>query len=226
MNRILILVEGPTEEAFIKHVLNPYFLSKNIWLIPTIITTKRVKRGPDFKGGIPGYDKVKNELKKLLNDSSAALITTMFDYYGLPSSFPGREKPIGSNPLEKVQYVENSFAHDVNHTRFLPYLSLHEFETLLFSDPAMIAKSMIKPKLDQNIISIRESFDSPEDINDNPHTAPSKRLTRIFPQYDKIFYGRLIAERIGLDRIRNECFHFDKWVRSIESIDSACTVSG
>jgi len=226
MNRILVLVEGPTEEAFIKYVLRPYFSSKNIWLIPIVITTKKVKRGPDFKGGIPGYDKVKNELRRLLNDSAATLITTMFDYYGLPSSFPGREKPIGSNPLEKVQYVEKSFAHDVNHTRFLPYLSLHEFEALLFSDPAMIAKSMIKPESGPNIISIRQSFNSPEDINDNPRTAPSKRLTSIFPQYDKIFYGRLIAERIGLDRIRTECSHFDKWVRSIESIDNAHTVSG
>lgn len=83
--KIIILVEGQTEERFAKGILAPYLLTKKIVLAVTILNTKTVKDGANFKGGIINYDKVKNDLTRLFHDSSAKLVTTMFDYYGLPN---------------------------------------------------------------------------------------------------------------------------------------------
>ncbi len=62
--------------------------------------------------------------------------------------------------------------------------------------------------------AIRNLFASPEEINDNPETAPSKRISDHFPRYNKVFYGRLIAQNIDIQTIRSECPHFDEWVAS------------
>lgn len=218
MQRILILVEGQTEEAFIKHVLAPHFFTRNTYLIPTIITTKRVKRGADFKGGVPSYERVKKEIQRLLHDSQAVFVTTMIDYYQLPHSFPGRKEPEGKTPYEKVEYVEKAISEDIQHHKFYPFLLLHEFESLLFSDTRMISQALIMPETEHALQQINAEFNSPEEINDHPKTAPSKRLKHIFPHYSKVYYGRLIAERIGLETIRNECRHFDHWVTKLESI--------
>lgn len=218
MQRILILVEGQTEEAFIKHVLAPHFFARNTYLIPTIITTKRVKRGADFKGGVPPYGRVKREIQQLLHDSQALFVTTMLDYYQLPSNFPGRKEPEGKTPFEKVEYVENAISDDIKHPKFYPYLLLHEFESLLFSAPKMISQAFIMPETERTLQQIKAEFNSPEEINDHPKTAPSRRLNMIFPHYSKVYYGRLIAERIGLETIRSECHHFNHWITRLESI--------
>ena len=48
MKRVFIIVEGQTEEEFVKTVLSPYLSSKQILSVtPIIIHTK----GKEFKGG-------------------------------------------------------------------------------------------------------------------------------------------------------------------------------
>ena len=79
MKKVLILVEGQTEETFVKQVLAPYLNRFDIFIIPTIIVTKRVKRGADFKGGVPEYPKVRNEILRLLSGSSATIITNLIE---------------------------------------------------------------------------------------------------------------------------------------------------
>lgn len=217
MKKVLVLVEGQTEEAFIKRVLKEHLLEYNVCLIPTIVSTKRVKSGPDFKGGIVSYKKVRGDILRLLNDSSAVLVTTMFDLYGLPNDFPGRSGAKGA-PQEKVRFVEDAFKMDIDNSRFLGYLSLHEFEGLLFSSPSIIAKTLNSKNRENEIKRIRDSFSSPEEINDNPKTAPSKRLLDIFPQYNKVFYGSIIAHRIGINTIRSECQHFHDWMTVLENL--------
>ena len=61
-------------------------------------------------------------------------------------------------------------------------------------------------------------YDSPEHINDSPITAPSKRILRCCPGYDKPLHGSLIAMDIGLDTIRKQSQHFDKWLTKLENI--------
>ena len=216
--KILILVEGLTEESFVKHVLAPHLSTFDKYLIPTIITTKKVKVGADFKGGISNYKQVKSHLARLLSDSNASLVTTMLDYYGLPSCFPGREKLAGSDALSRALHVESEFDKDINSPKFLPYLSLHEFEALLFSDTKELANTILKPGLADEFHKIRGKFHSPEDINDDPVTAPSRRILSVCPEYNKPVYGRLVAERIGLANIRKECAHFNGWISRMESL--------
>jgi hypothetical protein len=141
----------------------------------------------------------------------------MFDLYGLPSEFPGRNDA-PATPYDKVQHIENAFRHEINHPRFLGNLTLHEFEGLLFTTPAEIARALNEPDREPELAKIRASFQTPEEINDNSKTAPSKRLEGLFPIYNKSFYGIVISKRIGLQAIRAECPHFHQWVSSLENL--------
>ena len=218
MKKVLILVEGQSEETFVKRVLSPHLLTLEVLVVPIIISTKRVKSGPSFKGGIPSYAKVRKEIKRLLGDSSAALVTTMVDFYGLPVSFPGRGVVQGSTPVERVTFVERAIDLDINDNRFLAYCSLHEFEALLFSSPERIAEVFALPNIGQKLNSIKAGFNSPEEIDDNPSTSPSARLQSLYPQYSKPFFGTLIASKIGLDTMRAECRHFNEWLTRLERV--------
>lgn len=219
MEKVLILVEGQTEEKFVKEVLNPHLNNYGKYLIPTLLRTKIVKSGPNFKGGIISYIQVRRDLMRLLGDTSALRVTTMFDLYGLPGEFPGRQDAPAA-PYDKVQHLENAFRQDINHPKFLVNLTLHEFEGLLFTKPAEIARALNDPDKEPELTKIKDFFKTPEEINDNPKTAPSKRLEGIFPMYNKPFYGMVISKRIGLQAICAECPHFHQWVSRLENLQS------
>lgn len=220
MKRVLILVEGQTEERFVKTVLNSHLENFNVTCIPTIITTKLVKRGPNFKGGVPEYAIVSRQIQRLLGDTNASFVTTMIDYYGLPNSFPGEKTIGGGTPHERVAYLEQEISKDIDDKRFLPYYSLHEFEAILFSSPREIANTMIQAPSIVSLQTIRSSFSTPEDINDNPTTCPSRRLLNLFDTYNKPIYGTLISQRIGLETIREECPHFNEWISRFENLQN------
>lgn len=215
--KALILVEGQTEESFVKNLLSN-FMPEGLLLQPVVVATKRVKSGGKFKGGVPSYPKVKGDVLRLLGDSSAVMVTSMLDYYALPTSFPGRATPSGATAEERVCFVENAWSTDTGNPRFRPYLSLHEFEALLFSNPNAIADGFAKPELGSQLSSIRASFVTPEEINDHSETAPSARLEALFPRYSKPFFGTLIARRIGLDTMVSQCPHFRRWVNFLREL--------
>jgi len=216
--KVLVLVEGQTEEGFIKRVLTPYLAAKKIYIIPTIIKTKREIRGPDHKGGVNSYTQVKRDLFPLLNDSSANVVTTMIDYYALPADFPGYDQRPNGTCFERVEFIENLFSADINQTKFLPYLQLHEFEALIFaSDDKLSAAFINVPDKIRQVNEINNSFKSPEEINENPISAPSKRLKNIFPEYQKIFHSQLILSQANIDELRDKCSHFNAWLIKLES---------
>ena len=217
VRKAFVLVEGQTEEGFVKKVLQPA-MPAGLYLAPVIIATKRVNSGGKFKGGVPKYPKVRTEVLRLLNDSSAVSVTTMLDYYALPESFPGRATPAGKTADEKVRSVEVAWSADIDQKRFKAYLSLHEFEALLFSAPDQITEGFARPELAHQLHSIRNSFRSPEEINDHPETAPSARLKKLYPRYSKPFFGSLIAGRIGIERMCTECAHFAEWVKWLKEL--------
>lgn len=62
----------------------------------------------------------------------------------------------------------------------------------------------------------RSAFGTPEDINDSPETAPSKRIQRLVPHYEKPLHGILAFLDIGLQKVRDECPHFAQWIRRLE----------
>ncbi len=215
--KILVLVEGQTEEGFVKRVLSNYLKSKNIFLIPIVIKTKIEVRGPDHKGGVNSYQQVKRDLKPLLNDTSADIVTTMIDYYALPSNFPGYNIRPNGTCYERVEYMEEQFKKDVNNHKFLPYLQLHEFEALVFASEENIPIAFInEPGKIKKISAINNSFNSPEEINEDPTTAPSKRLKNIFPDYEKTFHSQLILKNVNVDNLRKKCSHFNSWLCKLE----------
>ncbi len=217
MKRVLILVEGQTEETFVRDLLEPHLSRRGVFPVPILAKTKRTPSGQTFKGGIPSYQKVRRDLLRLLGDTGAILVTTMIDYYGLPEDFPGKDSLPGGSPYERVAHLEKAFRDDIGHPRFLPFLVLHEFEALLFAQPQEIANQFPGHRGVQELL--REVGSSnPEEINDGPDTHPSARIRRYLRGYRKRHHGPLIAARIGLERIRSRCPHFDAWVRKLEGL--------
>ncbi|MDB6054841.1 MAG: hypothetical protein JWN25_2364 [Verrucomicrobiales bacterium] len=221
--RVLILVEGQTEERFVKDVLGPSFFTKEIFFQATILMTKRVKDGTRFKGGVTNFAKFENDARRLLESAGDALVTTMLDYYGLPSDFPGMDsRPVPGNPLRRVTHVENAMSvHFGSRSNFLPFLALHEFEAWLFSSPTELPRVMTEPGKQIEFESVCSGVGTPEDINERPELAPSKRITAMFPAYKKTLHGPTTADRIGLEKIRKECPHFNDWMKKVEAF--ACS---
>lgn len=208
MSKVLILVEGFTEEKFVKEILKPYFELRGIFVIP-----RNLK-------GVGNYKLIHSEIKILLKDSSVLAVTTMLDFYRIPSDFPGfKDLDKTLHSTKKVQNLENLFAQSVEDERFLPYLQLHEFEALLFSDVSHFKRiPNIGNKISEfeRIVSLKE----PEEINDLPNTSPANRIKNILNHYTKDVHGIIVAKSIGLDKMREKCPHFHSWIKSIESLTS------
>jgi len=203
--KVLILVEGETEEKFVKEILCPYFETKGVYLIPINLY------------GVSTYKKIKEELNSLLKDSSAILVTTMIDLYRIPSDFPNKASVSSSTEYrDKVNQLEGHLSVDINKDNFIPYLQLHEFESLLFSEVSHFSKIPgvgNKVNLLNNVLNNLE----PEEINELPNTAPSKRIINIIgKEYRKNVHGIIVAKAIGLTKMREKCPHFNEWINKIE----------
>ncbi|MBN2134198.1 MAG: DUF4276 family protein [Acidobacteria bacterium] len=222
MKKILVLTEGQTEERFVKDVLCPECLHYQVYLQPVVLATKRAKTGNKFRGGVSTYGKIRNDALKLLGDTGAAAVTTFIDYYGLPADFPGRrELPVGSC-YRKVEHLERCFADDINDQRFVPFLMLHEFETLLFADIEVMSEAFHSNETKfSKLKSILQSYNNIEEINDGSDTHPSRRIQSVFDDYHKALHGPLITGRIGMEKIRAACGHFNDWLKKLEQIATA-----
>ncbi len=214
MIRVNIFVEGQTEETFVRELLYEYFQEKNIYLNPILVKTSATG-----KGGVVSYAKIKPQLHRKCLEDKTAFVTTMFDMYALPNDFPGSGSgPKTSDPFQKAEHLEQEMGKDICQDNFLPNLLVYEFEGLLYSNPQVFAAWF-----DEGAVSIllreRNAFPSPEHINDNPLTAPSKRIRNCCEGYDKPLHGSLLAIDIGLDTIRQQCKHFNKWLNKLESIN-------
>lgn len=100
--------------------------------------------------------------------------------------------------------------------RFVPYVMMHEFEGLLFSDCKRFGDGIRRPDLAAHFQGIRDGFNSPEEIDDSPISAPSKRVESLVPGYEKPLLGALAVLEIGLQAIRAECPNFRAWLESLE----------
>lgn len=219
MKRVLALVEGQTEETFLDGVIAPWLMDCGLAITPTLVTTKRIKGGNDFKGGLGSYARVRQQLIRLLGDSDIVALTTMFDYYGLPEDFPGMEDLPASGASKRVEHLEASLRNDLSDPRFVPYFSLHEFEALLFVEPHELARIFPeKPTIASTVAEWQETGLGPEDINDGPDTHPSARVKKLAPLYRKTAHGPLVTARVGLKPLRQACPHFDGWLSRLEAL--------
>jgi len=215
MIRVNIFVEGQTEETFVRDVLAPYFVPQEIYLNPILVLTS-----PGHKGGIVSYDQVKRQINRLCLSDATAYLTTLIDYYGLPTNFPAYNELPQAPASERVLHLEEAFAEDIDKGNFIPNFLLHEFEALLFCDPEKFGDWIDCEEPVQILQAIKDQFVTPEDINNSPETAPSKRILAAVPNYRKTLHGPLIAGDIGIDVIREECPHFDAWVDKIAQLNT------
>lgn len=226
MARLLIHVEGETEETFVNDLLADHLYNYGYEIVSArIIGNARLREN---RGGIRAWSTVKKDLLNHLKEDADCLATTMVDYYGLPQTgdraWPGRAEA-GTLPFaDKSPFIEQALFTDVAQElggefearRFLPFVVMHEFEGLLFSDCQAFAEAIARPQLAQQFQNIRQQFATPEEINDSPVTAPSKRVENLVAGYEKPLFGTLAALRMGLATIRRECPHFKDWLERLE----------
>ncbi len=220
MSHVYVIVEGPTEESFVKGPLAEVLWSSGVYVTPIILGV------PGHKGGRTNYARVGKDIVRQLRQDQGSYCTTMIDYYGLGRGFPGTPVPSHLQNVQKVEHIERAVMDDVCRqipdfrpdVRLIPYLSLHEYEGLLFSDPDVFALSLRQPHLASSFHGIRNEFPTPEDINNNPETAPSKRVVRIYSAYKKVIEGTIAARAVGIQKMREECAHFRDWVRRLEGL--------
>lgn len=218
VTRVNLVVEGPTEETFIKRVLSPFLASNGIFVVSRSVQTSRT----GGRGGLSNYILVKNDILNWLKQDTDAYVSTMFDLYALPKSFPGwSTSQEQSDPYKKAESIETELKNDINHDKFIPHIQLYEFEGLLFSDIDKIDLCMSLKNQNGQVSNLRKSvssFSTPEHINDNYTTAPSRRLKSFYPGYDKVLFGSLISEDIGIATIMNKCKHFSCWVNTLKDL--------
>ena len=146
---------------------------------------------------------------------------TLFDLYALPTDFPGKAAPAypaHASGSAKARYLETQLRQDIAEPNFLPNLLVHEYEALLLTQPAQFEQWTSNAKVPATLAQAVAQAGSPEDVNDSPHTAPSKRILAVMPEYQKTFHGPLIACDIGLDALRQACPHFHAWLLAVEAL--------
>ncbi len=224
MKKIIVIGEGQTEQSFCNDVLKPYFGLKGIAIQNPVIKKTQ--------GGIVKWEALKHQIETHLLQEQTTFVTTLIDYYGLYShhKYPGweeAEKLVDKN--SRMSKLEDAMFHDIVaglQRRFIPYIQLHEFEALLFSEIEVFDNSFEKNEFlnyDYLIETISKNS-NPEMINNGNETAPSKRLSKILKDYYsensnlKVLYGSMLAQDIGLQKIRSKCPRFNNWIEKLENI--------
>ncbi len=225
--RLYVTVEGQAEKEFADRALKPHLAGFAIEVRPRVVVTNR-KLGK--RGGILDFDKIRGDVSRLLKQDThfEARFTTMVDLYALPSEFPGwseaRKKTV---PRERVQILEQALAKEFADPRFLPFIQLHEFEALLYCDLNELQRRITTSEAGIKALRAEVGETEPEDINEGATTAPSKRIIRHLPIYErnKVRVGAPAAASIGLTTLRNRCPHFGEWLSKLEALGNPSLVT-
>jgi hypothetical protein len=221
--RLYVVVEVQTEEAFVKGVLRPHLRLHGVEPTPIIVTSSRNDSGAKYKGG-GKWNHWLADLERLLpvQTRSGAWVTTMFDLYGLPKDFPEREViRAASTGATKVKLAEAAISAALSaskgHRWFIPYVQPHEFEALVLASLDGLAAVLDAPNDLNGLARLRTSLrgHAPEEVNDGPETAPSKRLLAHVPGYDKVLHGELALCDASLEVLCEACPHFGAWVERL-----------
>ena len=225
-----IVCELQTEESFVKKVLQPYLRSYGIVAKPILVTTSRSKRA---QGGIVNFSHVERDIQDTLklwssNAYEHHVVTTFIDYYALPNDFPGfSEAQKYFEPYQRVECLEKALGEHIQSSRFLPYIQLHEFETLVLCGYQHLAAYYPDCKgLEEKLKKEFTSQENPEFIDGGTTTAPSKRILKLLEsaykkKYNKPFMGAYVTAQVGIECLRELCFHFNQWVAQIIALADA-----
>ncbi|BBM88631.1 hypothetical protein COTS27_00312 [Spirochaetota bacterium] len=230
---VTIIIEGETEQRFVDEILYPYLEKNNVYVTATMVNTGN--KNINGRGGDVRFNRVVKKIRKLLNDPNI-YVSTMVDYYGVkewPAIKPNNLVSRSATPdqikdiiyQETIKEIKKTFPKPSDYQRFIPYISIHEFEMLLFSDSSKLAEGL--EVAENEITKILLQFgNNPEKINNDPTTAPSKRLDHLyatkFPntltKFLKTTKGVTIAASIGIDVMRQKCSIFNEWITKLEGL--------
>lgn len=216
MRQIHVLVEGATEERLVQRVLQPELVRRGVWLTPVALKTRRVAGQPHSRGGVSKWSRIEPEIRRLLRNSAVDTVTTMLDFYGLPSDTPGRRDLPSGDAYAKVTHVEGAIAHAIGDARFLPFLVLHETEAWVLAAARELSDLIESPKLADLLEAHVTAAGGPELVNDGVDTAPSKRILKAYPGYQKVVDGPDAIELLGLAALRAACPHLGAWLTLLE----------
>jgi len=216
---VIVMVEGPTEQRFVKDLLTPYMADRAVFLTAIILSK------PGEKGGDVKFSRAKNDIGHHLAQRKDTYVTLMVDYYGISSHWPGYDESGGAESHTQkseimsrmtLEKVSDLFPGLSPRRRFIPYFSMYEIEALYFSDPKILSEKLgIKQaKIDEIVAECNE----PENINNSIQTAPSKRLEKLCGRFKKTTTGLSIARDIGISRMRDGCPIFNGWIETLESL--------
>lgn len=222
MRRLYILVEGQTEEAFVKNVPSPHLRLLSIEAYPIIVATSRDPRtGRKQKGG-GHWKQWKRDLRRLMLEQAndAVRFTTLFDLYGLPRDFPGIVETVAiQDSARRADSLQGYLEAEIADRRLIAYVQRHEFESLVLASLEQL-KPLLDPTEHRNLDDLQRLVvaSSPEDLNDGSETAPSKRLEGAIPSYEKTTHGPLAVEAAGINALRAACPRFGGWLNRLEEL--------
>ena len=212
------------------NVLKPYLIANGIVAVKSVLVC--TNRQESACGGLVSFHKVVNDLNIMMksnedNNSERHVFTTMFDLYALPGDFPAyADAQQIIDRYERVAAIEKAFSDSICSDRFIPYIQLHEFEALVLCGLDFLKKIYIGcDKQIEQLKSELNNVGNPELVNDGPDTAPSKRIIKAIEggkkklySYDKPKSGKNVTQNVGIDRLREQCRHFNEWVGKLLSI--------
>ena len=147
-------------------------------MTPILLGRARGRSG----GGSVSVKLLVSEMVCLIRSYDA--VTSLVDFYGFRSK---GDKTVGELEEQVLQQIRERLGGCWYPKKVLPYVQQHEFEGLLFSDVDSFASAIdLEEKSFEELRRIRANFLTPEDINDNFDTAPSKRIKGTIPSYDKV----------------------------------------
>lgn len=218
MKRLVLIVEGESEESFVNHVLCPYLCAEGLY---NAVQCFKIKHS---NGGLSQYSHIKKDILNTIYEKDV-VVSMMVDFYRLPSDFPGFDELRGTlSHKEQVALLEARMKKDMEETQgrtfdnFIPYIQLHEFEALVFSSIKGVDFLFEKNEVDyKGLTAVFQEYPNPEDINNHPDTAPSVRLKKLIPGYNKVVHGVEMVKAVGMEDILAKCPRFRKWVEDMKA---------
>jgi hypothetical protein len=233
-SRVLAVVEGHTEFSVLNSTVASYLGAMGVYFYPKIVGR------PGHKGGVHRpFESVAEEILNLFKQEPRAVVTTFFDFYAMPEDWPGvrdakKAKEQDCPTAAVADLVERAWAAEIaertgalNNPTFVPYVQIHELEALIYAGPKEMAEAFLDPQLEPLFAETVRECGGCEEINDRPELAPSKRIESLFSGYrkgrdknkrqDRRPHAPIIAQQIGIPRIRAACPHFSSWLAKLET---------
>lgn len=226
--QVAVVVEGPCERDFLQSIVAPALGASNVYLSASVIG----KAG--HKGGNVKFERLVTDVENYLSQRKDLIVSMMIDYFRLDPAWPGMpqlQQRMNSGATlslqEKADFLNQGTLDALRlalpaveniEQRFIPYIQMHEYEALLFSQQDVLATYLGVDE--RQVAKILQQYKTPEHINTNPTKAPAAQLQVLTSprNYRKRRDGIAIAQKIGLYPIRQQCHIFDGWITNLEQV--------